>query len=264
VNIIQNYQSISKMSKLRVAILEDDKLLLKNLKSSLEETALVEVVEYASSSSEFIAKVKESNPEALLLDIDLGSDSMSGIDVANMLKLPVLFVSGKTVEFNSAIEELNLNLPVTIQHITKPITVDKLSKILPKLINDINSLNRSQFVWLDFKGSTKNKISIDTIVYIETETGASGASNNKRIYFTNRVPETICNVSLKRIEDIGLDPKKFVFVRSSHRVNIDKILKYEISSHEVLVEVCSIAGKTECKRLSVSENFRKQLRMHKE
>jgi len=245
------------MSKLKVAILEDSLHLLKDLKESLEETKLVEVVAYATTSNEFLDKVAFAKPEALLLDIDLGGDSMNGLDIATKLKLPVLFVSGKTIEFNHGIEELNMNSAIPVQHISKPITAEKLKKILPKFINEINAINKAKYVYLDFGVSKRNKIPIETIVFIETDTGNSGASNNKRIYFTNREPETLFNFSLTKIEDKGFDKTQFIKIRSSHRVNVDKILCYNIN-HEIEVEVYK-EGKLKVKKLPVSEDFRKDV-----
>ena len=80
--------------KFKVAILEDSKLLLKDLKQNLEATGLVEVVAWASSSDEFFTKLNDCRPEAVLMDIDLAGESITGIDIANKLQLPVLFVSG--------------------------------------------------------------------------------------------------------------------------------------------------------------------------
>jgi chemotaxis response regulator CheB len=57
------------MMKLRVAILEDSKALLKELKENVEATGLAEVVAWATNSEEFIEKLGEVKPEALLLDI---------------------------------------------------------------------------------------------------------------------------------------------------------------------------------------------------
>lgn len=246
------------MSKLKVAILEDSPHLLKDLKESLEETTLVEVVAYATTSNEFLDKVNIAKPEALLLDIDLGGDSMNGLDIATKLKLPVLFVSGKTIEFNHGIEELNMNSAIPVQHISKPITSEKLKKILPKFINEINAVNRAKYVYLDFGDSKRNKISVDTIVFIETDTGNSGASNNKRIYFTDRKPEILFNFSLSKIEEKGFDKTQFIKIRSSHRVNADKIIRYN-NNHEIEVEVFKAVGKLEPKKLPVSEDFRKDV-----
>lgn len=250
------------MSKLKVAILEDSPHLLRDLKESLEETALVEVVAYANTSNEFLDKVNTSQPEALLLDIDLGGDSMNGLDIATKLKLPVLFVSGKTIEFYHGIEELNMNSAIPVQHISKPITLEKLKKILPKFINEIKAINKTKFVYLDIGDSKRNKIHVDTIVFIETDTGNSGASNNKRIYFTDRKPEILFNISLSRIEEKGFDKTQFIKIRSSHRVNADKIIRYT-NKHEIEVEIVNEKGMLEIKKLPVSEDFRKDVNRFK-
>jgi DNA-binding LytR/AlgR family response regulator len=247
------------MSKLKVAILEDSPMLLKSLEEDLAETQLVEVVVRATNSTEFLEKINTTKADALVLDIDLGGDSMTGLDIATNLKLPVLFVSGKTRDFYQGIEELNINSTIPVEHISKPITLDKLKKILPKFINEINAINRAKFIRLDFSDSKQNKIAIDTIVFIETETGNSGASNNKRIYFTDRNPETLFNFSLTKMEDKGFDKTQFIQIRSSHRVNADKIIRYNNSTHEIEVEVFKSIGKTEIKKLPVSENFRKDV-----
>jgi DNA-binding LytR/AlgR family response regulator len=247
------------MSKLKVAILEDSPMLLKSLEEDLEETQIVEVIVRATNSTEFLEKINATKADALVLDIDLGGDSMTGLDIATNLKLPVLFVSGKTRDFYQGIEELNINSTIPVEHISKPITLDKLKKILPKFINEINAINRAKFIRLDFSDSKQNKIAIETIVFIETETGNSGASNNKRIYFTDRNPETLFNFSLTKMEDKGFDKTQFIQIRSSHRVNADKIIRYNNSTHEIEVEVFKSIGKTEIKKLPVSENFRKDV-----
>lgn len=251
------------MSKLKVGILEDNERLLKDLKENLEETNLVEVVISATNSTDFLERIKTANIDALILDIDLGGDSMSGLDVANLLKLPVLFVSGKTENFIHGISELNINSDDITMNITKPITSEKLNKILPKFISSIKFSNKAKFVILDLGDQKNCKVAVDTIVYIETETGSSGASNNKKIYFTNREPETLFNFTLERIEEKGFDKSQFIKIKSSHRVNIDKILSYVKSSHEVEVEVFKSIGKKENKKLPVSENYQKDLRNFK-
>lgn len=234
-------------------------MLLKSLEEDLAETQLVEVIVRATNSKEFLEKINATKADALVLDIDLGGDSLTGLDIATTLKLPVLFVSGKTRDFYQGIEELNINSTIPVEHISKPITLDKLKKILPKFINEINSINRAKYIRLDFSDSKQNKIAVDTIVFIETETGNSGAGNNKRIYFTDRSPETLFNFSLTKMEDKGFDKTQFIQIRSSHRVNAEKIIRYNNGTHEIEVEVFKSAGKTEIKKLPVSENFRKDV-----
>jgi DNA-binding LytR/AlgR family response regulator len=246
--------------KLKVAILEDNPSLLKDHKQNLEATELVDVVAFATNSTDFLNNENTSKADALLLDIDLGGGSnMNGLEVAYKLKLPVLFVSGHNAANLKEIEKLEIEFDLIVDHITKPFTEKEFIKKATKFFNDVLKAAKSKFVYLDFSDSKRNKISIDTIVFIETETGDSGASNNKRIYFTDRNPETLFNLTLSKIEDKGFDQTQFIKIRSSHRVNADKILRYNNSTHEIEVEVFKSIGKTEIKKLPVSENFRKDV-----
>ncbi len=247
------------MDKIKVAILEDNKRLLKELKEIIEETGSVKVVATATTSEEFLDKVKECSPDAVLLDIELVGDSMTGIDIANELKLPVMFVSGKTRDYLQGIEEVNLNLEQPVHHITKPITKSKIEKILPKLLEQIRSSVSRQFALLDFPGSRRNKIPLDTIVYLASDTGASGQSNNKKVYFTSRKPETLIDFSFVKMEDKGLLKTRFITVHKSYRVNAEKILSYT-ENHTIQVKALVDNGVCKTIDIPVSENYRKTTR----
>lgn len=246
--------------KLKVAILEDNKQLLKDLKQNLEETGLVEVEAWATNSDEFLEKVKQSNPDALLLDIDLGGDSMNGLDIANNLRLPVLFVSGKTEKFYQGIADHNLNSEYTVQYITKPITIEKLKKILPKFINEITALSKAQFVHLNFGDTGQNRISIDTIVCICTNKANGAESNNKQIFFTNRKPEILIDFSFSKMEEKGFSKNLFITTHKSFRVNAKNDWHYNKQTHEIEAKVFKSEGKTEIKLIPVSENFRNEVK----
>lgn len=250
------------MNKLKVAILEDSKELLKNLKQNLEKTKLVDVVAFSTNSEDFLEKVSKCNPDALFLDIDLKNDSMSGLDIAYEKQLPVLFVSGKTQEFYSQIEELNLNSKNVIEHITKPITVEKLNKILPKFIKAINAFNETKYVFLDFASSKRNKISIDTIVYIGTDKANGAESNNKEIFFTDRKPEVLIDFSFTKMEEKGLNKNVFIQIHKSYRVNVYKILEYT-RDHEVKLKIIDDNNVSRFIKLHVSENYRQQMKNYK-
>jgi FixJ family two-component response regulator len=245
------------MAKLKIAALEDNRDLLKELKQNLEDTGLVEVIAWARTSEEFLEKVDLAKPEALVLDIDLAGDSMSGLDIASRLKLPVLFVSGKTRDFYTDIEELNMmSHNVTVEHISKPITPEKLKKILPKFINEIRTMNQAQYVHLDFGDTRRNKISVDSIVCLYTDKDNGADSNNKLIYFTDRQHEVLVDFSFSKMELHGFSKNQFITIHKSFRVNADKILRYHAATHEVEVAVYKSPGKTDTKLLPVSENYR--------
>lgn len=247
------------MSKLKVAILEDNKDLLKDLNQNLEATGLVEVIVWAAESGEFLRKVKLDYPEALILDIDLAGDSMSGLDIAQKLQLPVLFVSGKTRDFLVNIEELNLNSENIVDHVSKPISSEKLSKILPKFVNQIRLKQNSQFAYLDLNESTRNKILTSDIVFLKSDKEHGSISNNKRIYFNNKRPETLVDFSFVKMEEKGLKPTQFVMCHKSFRVNADHIVRYD-KNHYVVVMAVDSDGKTKEFLLPVSENYRKNFK----
>jgi CheY-like chemotaxis protein len=248
------------MKKLKVAVLEDSKELLNYLVEMVKETRLVDVVVAETDHKVFLEKTASALPDALLLDIDLAGQGISGLDIARIKKLPVLFVSGKTPEFTSQIEDINMELSVPVSHISKPITELKLSRILPKFIQDIEVRERSQFVTLDL-GERKNvKIPINDIVYIETSEGQSGRSNNKTIFFTNRPPETLYNFSFSKMHERGFPSEKFVKIRISHVINIDKMECYNNSTHKVEIYAMTENKGVERVALPVSEDYRKYVR----
>lgn len=251
------------MRYLKVAVLEDNKELLKDLLASLKETNLVEVVFSATNSTDFLQQVQTSSIEALILDIELCNDSMSGIDVANKVKLPVLFVSGKSRDFIDRIEELNLNYDFPVESIMKPVSNEKLNKILTKFINRIHLLEKSAFVNLTFKGNKREKIDINTIVCLESETGGSGESNNKKIYFTNRIPEILIDFSFRKMHEKGFDETIFITPNQSYRVNSTKIKRYNSDNSIEVEAVIDNSGNTKTKPIKVSENYRTEFRKFK-
>lgn len=244
--------------KLNVAILEDNPSLLKDHKLNLEATDLVNVVAFATNSTKFLNNEKTRTADALLLDIDLGgSSNMSGLEVAYKLKLPVLFVSGHNAPNLKEIEKLENEFDLIVDHITKPFTEKEFLKKATKFINEVLESLESKFVLLDFADCKRNKIMPDKIVFLESETGKSGASNNKRIFFTDKEPETLNNFSFVDMEKLGFDSKIFIQPHKSFRVNISKVKCYN-NEHTLDVEIKNDLGKNEVKKIPVSENYRKQ------
>lgn len=245
------------MNKLKVAILEDNKDQLKDRKLNLEENGLANVVVWATNSSEFLVKVKQEKPDALLLDIDLGNnDSMSGLDVAYQLKLPVMFVSGHNAAHLTKIENLNREFDFTVEHMTKPFTDTEFIKIATKFLREVRDQLLSSFIFLDFKDIKRDKVAVDTIVYLCADKANGSESNNKLIYFTDRKPEILVDFSFSKMELLGFNKNKFLTVHRSFIVNEKHIKSYKKSTHEIEVEFYNSSGKTERKLLRVSENFK--------
>ena len=239
------------MSPLKVAILEDNPLLLKDLKMQLENTGLVTVIAHNTDPNKFIDKIKESKPEALVLDIEINGANINGIDIANRFDLHVLFASGKTKNYIENIEELNLNSKQIIEHVSKPIRQDKLEKILPKFISQIHALQKSQYIYLKIN-KYEEKIEFDDIVFLDSDKKYNSKSNNKRIYFRNRKPETLIDFSFSGMKEKGFDKKKFMRIHKSYVVNVSLLEPNDLIKNKLSVTFMENDKKVE-KELTVSK-----------
>jgi len=245
------------MNKLKVALLEDDTFLIKDIKLSLEETGLVDIVFYAQSSIEFYQKMEHNQPEALLLDIDLRGERVSGLDIAGKFKLPSLFISGKTREFNTELEDLDTNFDFTVMRLRKPLVQDALVKTLKKFVKEIRSLQKSQTMRLKLLSQGWQIIPNDCIVFMSSE---GESSNNKEIYFSDRIPDVLVNFSFKRISDFGFDPDIFLRANKQRVVNRNNIANYRQKEHKILVKAINTSKKEEEFIIEISEDYRPAFR----
>ena len=244
------------MYKLKVGILEDNKDQLKDRKFDLEETGLVDVIIWALNSQEFFEKADSVQLDAIILDIDLGNDSATGLDVAYKLKMPTLFVSGHNPKHLLDIEKLEREFDVVVAHITKPFTESEFKKSAIKFINEVRSSKESEFILLDFQNTKQNKIPIDSIVCLCSDKAAGSESNNKQIYFTDRKPEILIDFSFKKMHEFGFNRNKFLTIHRSFVVNEKHIKIPKKQVPKIEVTVMNSDGKMVQKELSVSEIYR--------
>ncbi len=189
-------------------------------------------------------------PEALLLDIDLRGESVTGLDIAGRYKLPVLFISGKTREFNTELEDLDTNFDFTVMRLRKPVAQDALVKTLKKFIREIRSVEKASIVYLDLLNNGREAIKLDSIVFI---TSKGEISNNKVVYFTDRNPEILIDFTAERMDEFGLDSQQFIEIHRSYWVNRNKI-EALLPDYTIRVTAQNRQGKTEKFLLKVSEN----------
>lgn len=88
----------------RIALLEDNSRQLEKLESYLSQIPHVEIVLKSKSSAHFFDEVDTVQPEILVADLTL-NDSMNGVEVAQEVKLPVMFM-GDVKEYVREIENL--------------------------------------------------------------------------------------------------------------------------------------------------------------
>ncbi|MCB9186754.1 MAG: response regulator [Flavobacteriales bacterium] len=248
------------MSKLKVAVLEDSPLLLEELRYMLRDTNLVDVVVCSQSCEEFIQKVKQTKVDALILDIDIAGDNMSGMDVAYHLKLPVLFASGKTKDNLEGIEDLTLEEWSIVEHLTKPIKKEKLERMLPQFIEQVQAKARKSVVSLSLKDGRTFVVPMNSVAYICSCTGSDGRSLNKEIHFVDRKPGILVDVSFPKLESIGFTSTQFIRPHQSYRVNVDHVMEYNRLYHKLIVSSLSSEGKTVQSEIDVSENYRSEIK----
>jgi DNA-binding LytR/AlgR family response regulator len=167
------------MEQLNIAILEDNPILLKDLICYIEDLKLANIKVKAQKATDFIEKTKAlSGVDAVVLDIDINGDSMNGIDVANHLNLPTLFISGKTKNYLNEIEDLRLFHEQPVEFLTKPIREDKLKLVFEKferLISQQNNENtlinstQSEYLVIKTREAKKQSIKVAEIAFLDTE-----------------------------------------------------------------------------------------------
>lgn len=243
------------MTKLQVALLDDNKEQLLKNQQMLEQSGWVTVTTACTSSKEFLNEIKKAQPEVLFLDLNLGDSYMTGMEVAHQLKLPTLFVSSNTAQYIKEIENLKRDYNLCVDHITKPFTEQEFLKTTERFLKEVSYFAKEDYVSLDFGASKRNKINVNSIVYLEADKAHGSQSNNKTIYFQDRKVEKLIDFSFTRMEEKGLLKSQFITIHKSIRVNKNHIILFDKKEEEIEVEVFLSTGKTVTKRLPVSENY---------
>ncbi|MBQ0909757.1 response regulator [Flavobacterium sp. F-328] len=251
------------MSKFKAALLDDNKEQLKLNQLVLESISSFEVVASCSSAKVFLKEIKISQPEILFLDLNLGDSYMTGMEVAFQLKLPVMFVSSNTSQYIKEIESLKRDYDICVDHITKPFTEQEFIKTAQRFLKEIELFKKEEFIHLDFGATKRNKIAINSIVYLSADKNNGSESNNKLIHFTNRKPENLIDFSFSKMEEKGLLKSQFITIHKSFRVNKQHIKNYHKKNESVEVDVFSLGGKLESKFLQVSENYQSSVKEYK-
>lgn len=210
------------MSKgLKLALLEDSVVLLKDLQSHIEENHLGSVVFSSTNSVDFIEKMKSqsSKIDALILDIDLAGDSMSGIDVANCVSdKPILFITGKTRDYIDQIETLKFKKEVPVEFMTKPLNVEKLINLFGKFEKSIAAFKKANKLNLKVMHQRNGEIEQGNIMFIKSI--EKSESNNKSVQlFNDEIPLEMSHISLGKFFELGLSEELFIQTSQSCIVN---------------------------------------------
>lgn len=244
---------------MKIALLDDNPEQLEKNRSFLLGMP-VEVVTFSSTAKSFLQEVKSSKPDVLLLDLNLGDSYMTGMEVADQLRLPVLFASSNTAQYIKEMEVLKREYNICVDHLTKPFSETEFKKTVARFLTEVQFFANQYHVYLDFGGQKRTKIAVSQIVYLATDKNTGSESNNKQIHFNHRKMEQLIDFSYSKMEEKGLLKTQFITIHKSFRVNIDHIKHYNKKLETVEVDVFSISGSLESKQLPVSENYQSVLK----
>lgn len=251
------------MTLLKAALLDDNKEQLLKNQQLLEASGLVRVVVACVSAEAFLKEVKTAQPEVLFLDLNLGDSYMTGMEVAFELKLPVLFVSSNTAQYVKEMEQLKRNYDLCVDHITKPFTEEEFLKTTQRFLKEVSFFAKEEYVHLDFGSSKRNKIHLNSIVYLSADKASGAVSNNKLIHFIHKKSENLIDFSFSKMEEKGLLKNQFITIHKSFRVNKHHIKLYDKKTETIEVEIFHSSGKTITERLPVSENYIAEVKQYK-
>lgn len=238
-----------------IALLEDNNKMLDRLSEYILKIQNVEIVLKSKNSDDFFEQLKTCYPDILVTDLDLGNDSLTGMEVAQELKIPVFFASVNTADYVENMEHLKRDAEICIDHITKPFTEEQFTKSFKRFLKEVELFSNLQFVYLDFNKTKRNKIFIDDIVYLCADKQAGSESNNKQIHFINRAPANLIDFSFSKMEEKGLSSNQFLTIHKSFRVNKKYINHYCSKSDSVEIKVYDKDGVAKIVKLAVSENY---------
>ena len=239
----------------RIAILEDNEKQLNKIEDYLSKISNVQIVIKSKSSNEFFEQLETAYPDILITDLDLGNDSMTGMEVAHEKRIPVFFASVNTADYIENIEDLKREADICVDHITKPFNEEKFIKSFKRFIKEVELFANIQYVYLNFNKTKKNKILIDEIVYLCADKQTGSESNNKQVYFINRKSENLIDFSFSKMEEVGLLPIQFVTIHKSFRVNKKFIERYLPKTKEIEVKIYENDKSSKTIKLAVSENY---------
>lgn len=240
------------MSKLRIAVLEDDPDMLDRLVRYLKAIEAVEVVSATEDVDKFKERVRAKAPDALLLDIEIRGDRHAGLDMAREFALPVLFISGKTREDLMHIERIQrLREHLPVEHLTKPYDEIDLRRAVNKLVRLIDGTREPTTVHLRLRTRERLHARLEEIVSIESPEGDTHGHNDRIVYFTERRPVIVPKLSMTdaALEADGFPKGAMLKISKFSLVNPSRITRWSKAS--VWVECMLKDGKRGPRELEV-------------
>jgi len=192
------------MKKIRVILIDDERLAREELRRMLDAYPDFEVVAEAANVDEAAQLIVKHQPDLLLLDIQM--PGKSGFDLLEILpKVPeVIFV---TAFDQYAVKAFEAN---ALDYVVKPVRTERFLKVIEKVKDKLNRTPSPQQQLFVKDGNKCYFIRLDEICLIES------MENYARLYFGNAT--TYLKRSLNQLET-ELDPATFFRINRSQIIN---------------------------------------------
>jgi len=193
------------MKKIRVIIIDDERLARDELKRAIANYPDLEVIAEAANARDAAVLIEKHRPELIFLDIQM--PERSGFDLLEMLDhIPeVVFVTAFDQYAVKAFEADALD------YLVKPVRDERFARVIEKIRNGINPAARQLFVK---DGNKCHFIKLSDVFLIES------MDNYARIYFGDK--KTYLKRSLNQLES-ALDAGVFFRINRSQIININFI-----------------------------------------
>jgi hypothetical protein len=239
------------MERIKVAVLEDHKEFLKEMLDNLKRTGLVDVVVAEQASEPFIQRVREEKVEILLLDIRLAGETATGVDVAKMLKLPVIFMSGARSEFLDSIDSLKISKTFPpVEEVGKIPNADELEVLIKKFIPRLREYQKSVRVKVKPINSDEEYINPNEVSFILASNG------NHILYFTHRNSIEVADRSFNHFIENGFSASRFYLFGRNYLLNIELT---RLVNDELLIDY-KFGGTMKTERLPVPPEKRRKIK----
>lgn len=204
------------MTQFKVAVLEDDEDFLKELVGNLRANKTISEVIYERTSAGFIRKVRETNPDILVLDIHLKGESTTGINVAELFDIPTIFFSNMKGSYSDAIDQQKYKKACPVEEYGKTFDRERLNDILTKFIPRVFEYQKTIKVKIKPIGDEEKIILTSDVCVIEAIKG----TGNHEIKLLNHKPIRTADTTFEYFRSIGFTEEKFYKLGKSLLFNI--------------------------------------------
>jgi chemotaxis response regulator CheB len=205
------------MSALKIAVLEDDKTFLTVLVRNLRTIEGIKVVAFDQTSSGFIQKVRDTQPDILVLDIELKGESTTGINVSELFNLPTIFFSSVKGSYSDAIDNQKYKKRrCPVEEYGKTFDREKVSAIFEQFIPRVQDYQKTIKAKVKPIGEDEIMILTSDVSVIESDKG----TGNHIIRLLNLKPIKTADTTFNHFRSIGFTEEKFYKLGKSLLWNI--------------------------------------------